>query len=447
MFKKIFCLIFCVIIVTSSCAVAFAYEPTGFDLHADTALFACLDTGEVLYQKNEDKKVYPASITKIMTVVLMLESPKFSADGKVQMSKTALDLVLGTGSSVSYLKEGEEISQLDLVYFVLMASYGDCAYLAAEIYGESIENFVDMMNKKAKALGMKGTHYSTPVGLHDEQNYTTANDTLILTQYALKNEIFKTVCESARYTVPATNMSHARTLSTTNFLQDTSTNYYYTYAKGVKTGYTDEAGRCLVSTASCNGYNYICILFGCPANAGVRYEFLDSKNLYRWAFNNFEYKTIAKNDNPVTEMPVELSLETDFIPLYLEKNFVSVLPVNADDSTVTVIPHLKSKKVDAPIKKGQVLGTADIVYAEKVIGTVNLVAGENIKQSKMLKVIRAIKNFFLSKYMIMFYCALVIVIIIFVIWVIKLNSNRQHKRKVRYISYDEEKENSRYGKH
>ncbi len=412
-----------------------AYEVTEFDITAKAGMLVSLDTGEILYENNIDNKVYPASITKIMTTILMLESDKYDPQGKITMTKSALDLVLGTGSSVSYIKEGEEFTQLDLIYLVLMSSYGDCTYLAAEFYGGSVENFVAMMNSKAAELGLTGTHYQNPVGLHDETNYTTVRDIYTLTKYALQNETFKTVSETPRYPMPATNMSDGRTLVTTNFLQDANTNYYYQYAKGVKTGYTDEAGRCLVSTASHGGYNYMCILMGCPPKADRRYEFLESAELYRWAFNNFSFKEIASSTEPVCEMPVELSLETDFVPLHFKSSFISVLPNEADESTIVIKNHLNSERVAAPIKKGDILGTAEVIYAEKVIGTVDLVAGADVESSGILVIVKYIKSFFSSIYMKLIIGIAVLAVLIFIILCIRLNLARLKKRKVRYIPY------------
>lgn len=440
--KKIFSIIFSVFLAVSVIFAPIsvsAYEITGFDITAKSGMLVSMDTGEILYSNNIDDKVYPASITKIMTVTLMLESEKYDPAGKVAMTKEVEDLILGTGSAVSNFQIGEEITQLDLVYTVLMSSFGDCAYLAAIYYGGSVEEFVNMMNAKAHELGLTGTHYSNPVGLHDEQTYTTVRDIYTLTTYALKNETFKTVCETSRYTIEATNKSAKRILSTTNFLQDPNTNYYYQYAKGVKTGYTDEAGRCLVSTASYNGYNYMCILMNCPPNADRRHEFIESANLYRWAFNNFSFKQVANSTEPVCEIPVELSLETDFIPLYFEKPFVTVLPNGADDSTIVVKTKLSSDSVEAPVKKGDVLGTADIVYAEQVIGTVNLVAGDSVKASKLLIGLKYVKGFFSSVYMKIVYALIALAIIIFILMVIKLNIARLRKRKVKYIPYGKKK--------
>ena len=439
MLKKVFCALLIICLIFTPVLTVNAYEPTGIEISANAAMLVSMDTDEVLYEKNADTRVYPASITKIMTTLLILESDKYNPDAKIAMTEEALDLISGTGSSVSLFNAGVEFTQLDLVYMVLMSSYGDCALLAADYYGGSVENFVAMMNTRANELGLTGTHYENPIGLHHEQNYTTARDTYTLTKFALQNETFKEVCESTRHTVNSS--AGTRVLSTTNFLQDNTTNYYYQYAKGVKTGFTDEAGRCLVSTASYNGYNYMCIVFGCPPNA--KNHFTESKELYRWALNNFEFKTVADVTTPVAEIAVEKSFDTDFVSLYVEKSFTSVLPKDANDSTISIVPKPTADTVSAPIKKGQVLGTADIIYAEKVIGTVNLVANENIEQSFILNTLDIVGNFLTSSYMIVVYVLVGVIILIFVIAIIKMNSKKSKKRKIKYKPYNENKENKK----
>lgn len=439
MLKKVFCALLIICLIFTPVLTVSAYEPTGIEISANAAMLVSMDTDEVLYEKNANTRVYPASITKIMTTLLILESDKYNPNAKIAMTEEALDLISGTGSSVSLFNAGVEFTQLDLVYMVLMSSYGDCALLAADYYGGSVENFVAMMNTRANELGLTSTHYENPIGLHHEQNYTTARDTYTLTKFALQNETFKEVCESTRHTVNSS--AGTRVLSTTNFLQDNTTNYYYQYAKGVKTGFTDEAGRCLVSTASYNGYNYMCIVFGCPPNA--KNHFTESKELYRWAFNNFEFKTVADVTTPVAEIAVEKSFDTDFVSLYVEKSFTSVLPKDANDSTISIVPKPTADTVSAPIKKGQVLGTADIIYAEKVIGTVNLVANENIEQSFILNTLDIVGNFLTSSYMIVVYVLVGVIILIFVIAIIKMNSKKSKKRKIKYKPYNENKENKK----
>lgn len=440
MVKRIFSIFFiCFLIILSviSPLSASAYEITTFDITAESGMLVSLDTGEVLWEKNADKKVYPASITKIMTAVLMVESDKWDPTAKVTLTQEAFDICLGTGLSVSLLNVGEEFTQLDLLYTVLLSSFGDCTYLAASIFGGSIDGFVEMMNQKAQELGLSGTHYSNPVGLHDEGTYTTAQDTYKLTVYAKKYDILNEVTSKSRYKLVTTSGT-TRTLSTTNFLLDNSTRYYYQYAKGFKTGYTDVAGRCLVSTASYNGYNYMCILFKCPNNRNNRHEFLESRELYRWAFNNFTFKEIANSSEQVFEIPLKLSLDTDFVPLYFKEPFVSVLPKEADDSTIVVKPHFENETATAPIKKGQVLGYAEIIYAEKVIGKVDLIANEDIKQSKLLYFFEVVKNFFTSKAMKFVYIIIGAIVVGFILVCIKLNMPRK-KKKLKYVPYKDDK--------
>ena len=453
MIKKIVSVFFTILLIFTGSFCAFAYEPNSFTVSAEAGILVSLDTGEVLFEKNIDKKMYPASLTKIMTVLIILESDRYNPTEKIAMRADVDKYITGTGSAVSHLNVGEEITQLDLVHYVLMSSAGDCAYLAALHYGDTVENFMQMMNDKAQSLGLTGTHYGNPVGLHDEETYTTVRDVRILAEYALKNETFKTVCSSSRYTVEPTNMSGKRVLSTTNFLQDTTTNYYYPYAKGVKTGFTNQAGRCLVSTASYDGYNYLCILMKCPNNGGTREEFVESKELYRWAFNNFEYKQVADTENPVAEVKVELNWDIDHIPVYIKDGFVTILPKDSDTSTIKIVPRIKIEKtsLDAPVKKGDKICEADIIYAEKILGTVDLVAGATVEKSTFLginfdELWRGIKSFFGSKAMIVIYCIIGAVVIIFICMVIYMNSGKTKKRKVKYIPYSEEKGNRNHKK-
>lgn len=442
MLKKTFSIIFAIFLITISLFIpltANAYEVTSFEISAKAGALISLDTDEFLYENNIDQKVYPASIAKIMTAVLMLESEDFNPEATVTLPKEILDMVLGTGLAVSLFTEGEEFTQLDMLYMVLVSSWGDITYLAAQTYGGTIENFVDMMNKKAEELGLTGTHYSNPTGLHDEGTYTTVRDIYTLTKHAKQYELFNKVTSSARYKVE-TVKGTTRTLSTTNFLIDKSTNYWYQYATGTKTGYTDVAGRCLVSTASYNGYNYMCILMGCPNDNSKRHEFVESKELYRWAFNNFSFKEVANSEEPVCEIPVEYSLDTDFVPLYFKKPFIAILPNNADESTLVVETEFISETVKAPVKKGDVLGKAQISYAEKVIGTVDLIAGNDVKANTILIIATKVKDFFTSIYMKLFYGVLVIIVIAFIIMCIRLNMAKLKKRRVKYKPYNKDKE-------
>lgn len=437
MFKTLakYILTFITIISIVSCSVS-AYQINEFSLNANTAILLSLDTGEVLYSQNADQKVYPASLTKILAAVILIENTPDLDSEIITTTKSALRAISGTGSSVIGLKEGEQLTARQALACLMVSSGGDVAYAIAEHYGGSTQGFLDLMNAKAAEIGMANSHFSNPVGLHDELTYTTGNDIAVLTKYALQYEVLKEITSVSRYVVPATNMAPSRTLSTTNFLIDPTTNYYYAYAKGFKTGFTDQAGRCVVSTASYGGYNYLCVIMGCKNSDGRRNEFLDSRNLYRWAFNNFEYKSLLDTTKPVTEIKVNLAISTDHIPLYAEKDLTKIFPKAADSSTITVRPNLIAESVDAPIKEGDVLGTADIIYSEQVIGTVNLVAHNNIKPNIILQIARVFKNFFGSVIFKIILFILLLAAAIYIGIIIKLNTGRSHRRKVKYIPYD-----------
>ncbi|MBQ0083583.1 MAG: D-alanyl-D-alanine carboxypeptidase, partial [Clostridiales bacterium] len=415
---------------------ASAFQVSGFEIWAQGALLVSLDTEEVLYSKNADQKLYPASLTKMLVATVVLENTENLDNEKITYTETANNAILGTGSSVIGLKIGEELTARQALNCLLISSGGDVAYALAEHYGGSTEGFMQMMNDTAQKIGMTASHFGNPVGLHDNDTYTTPHDIYLLAKYALKYKDFEDITSTRRYTLEATNMSRARTLSTTNFLTDPSTNYYYKYAKGIKTGFTDEAGRCVVSTASYGGYNYICVIMNCQNTDGRRHEFLDSQNLYRWAFNNFEYKSVLDTTKPAAELPVELSLDTDHIELFPKTTLNRILPKNADASTISLKVNLNCSVATAPVAADTVFGTADVIYAGETIGQVELVSKENISSNIFLKAGRFIKDAVKSTAFKIIVFLIIAAVIIFIIIVIFMNRDRKKRRKVKYVPYD-----------
>ncbi len=441
MIKKTFkhIITFLVIFSTLSCVPVSAFQFNEFELNAKAALLLSLDTDDVIYSQNADQKMYPASLTKMLVTAVVLDSTN-DLNQKITVTKSALNEILGTGASVIGLKEGEELTVEQYLYCLLIASGGDVAYVLAEHFGGDTEGFMDMMNEKAQQIGMTSSHFGNPVGLHDEETYCTPNDIAKLFKYVLNYPIFKEIISKSRYTLEATNKSKARILSTTNFLIDGSTNYYYKYCNGGKTGFTDEAGRCVATTASSGGYTYMCIIMNCNSKGGVRNEFRDSINLYKWAFNNFEYKSVLDITKPVTEIPLELSMDTDYLQLYPEQNLKKILPKTADESTVSVKPKLNSASVKAPITPDTVYGTADIIYGDEVIGTVNLVSRDTIKANVILQIGEIFKNVIGSTIFKVLLIIVVGAILVYVAIIIKLNTDsKKRHRKVRYIPYDKHK--------
>lgn len=440
--KRIFSLFLIFCLIFSFGFNAKAFEITAFEIPAKAAVLYSLDTNEVIYSKNINEKVYPASMVQLMVAIVVLENVSNIEEYEITMTESAYNKILGTGAAIIHLKVGEKIKCKDALAAMLISSAGDSIYAICEAVGGSIDGFVDMMNKKAGDLGLTGTHYANPIGLHDENNYTTVKDIVTLTKYAIeKYPVFAELTSKSRYSVPATNMSKERTLVTTNLMVDSSTNYFYSYCTGTKTGFTDQAGRCLTATAEYKGYRYLAVLMDCPTVDGKRSEFTTAKEMFRFVFNNFEYKAVLDTAVPVAEMKVKLSMDYDYVSLYPEKQLTAILPKDADSSTVIIRPNLSEKAVKAPIKKGDVLGTAEVVYAETVIGTVNLVAGNDISSNAFLVFFDVIKTIFTSLAFKIIFGIIIIVALSFAAYIYVVNfSGRKKGRKVRYIPYDEDKE-------
>lgn len=449
MAKRIFCVLTVIIIAFSALTVpASAYTPSTFEVDAEGALLVNLDSGDRLYSKNTDRKLYPASLTKLMTAILLYESTDELDTEIVTVSEYAIKSLEGTDSSTGGLKVGEELTVRQMLYVLLLSSANDAANAIAEYVSGSIEDFVALMNSKAEALGMTDTHYANAHGLHDFDHYTTVNDMYTLTKTFLDIPLLKEISYSTTYKLEATNMSSARSYTTTNFLllnngqtctADKYKNqaYYYKYAKGLKTGYTDPAGRCLISTATKNGYTYLCILMNSPVyddkGNKIRIEFGDTKALYEWAFNEFEYKSVLQSGEIVSEAPVELSWDTDYVSAAPAEDFSAIIPKAADASTLSFNVEWYKESFDAPIKKGDILGECDITYGGEVLGTVTLVATQDIKRNALLYIGRGIQNFFKAVFgsvpFLIILGVVVAAVVIFIIICIILNSPRRRRRR------------------
>ncbi len=429
--KKFFALV--LIFLFSFSIPVGAYQITGYELGCEAAMLISMDTDDVLYEKNADQKMYPASIAKLMSAIVMIENIDDLENTYISYSKDANDRILGTGSVVYGLKIGEKMKAKDALAGLVISSCGDIAYAIAEHVGGNTENFVRMMNEKAAELGLTNTRYTNPVGLHDDNLYTTARDISILAKYAFANETIKSLLSKSSYVMEATEFHPTRTIVTSNLMINPNSDVYYQYAVCGKTGFTDEAGRCLVSLASYKGYTYMAVVLKSTTYNATRGAFIDSANMYRWAFKNFEYKTILDNTTPVTEAPVELSAQTDFVSLNLEGGLEALLPIDADTSTIIIKPNLSSESFDAPISKGDVLGTADIYYAEEKIGTINLVASTDIKASVVLIFARAAGNFLSSTLMKIVYVLIGLAAVVFAVITIRLNIGKKKRRKIKFV--------------
>lgn len=346
-------------------------------------------SGTVLYSKNADDSIVPASTTKIMTCILGLEYGNLSS--KVVVSRAASRV---SGSTFN-IKEGEEIVLSDLLIGLMLCSGNDAAAAIAEHVGGSTEMFVEMMNAKARELGMTNTHFINPHGLPvrngDEEfnNRTTATDMTKLALYAMKNPTFMEIVSYPSFVMPKTNKNKARTIKNTNRLIKDDFKEYYKYATGMKTGFTNEAGNCLVATAQKDGMELACLVFKDDSKDGLDRWPL-TKNLFEFGFNNFvtvELDTLLENVKPVTAI-IENHAVNDIGGGVLEfekptAQYVTVSKTvyngitNGTDSIEAVCEYIVDEPIQAPVKKDDPLGsvkyisvkTGDIIYEGSLVAS------------------------------------------------------------------------------
>lgn len=330
------------------------------------------DSGTILYKKNIDEQIEPASTTKIMTCLLALESGKL--DEKVTVSSKAAN----QGGSNLLIKNGEKIVLRDLINGMMMASGNDAAVAVAEFLGGDIGGFSVMMNAKADELGMKNTNFTVSHGMHAENHYSTSRDMAILTIYAMQNEEFAAIVKQKSYTMPADNKhSSVWTKDNTNKLLQPDDDFYYQYATGIKTGQTPLAKDCLVSSATKGDMNLICLVFKAKYESPVRWTI--TKNLFAWGFDNFstiKLSTLMTNIDPVQVQAENYSPDdsgsgvllfdapdAENVYLTLAKSTAENLANGTDE---IVLDKKLREKIEAPIMQGDKIGT--VTYLSKATG-------------------------------------------------------------------------------
>ena len=352
------------------------------------------DSYPVVAQKNIDERLYPASLTKIVTAMVTLENVK-DVSVKTKMSQAAYDASVGTGAQVAGITVGEELSVDTLLYLTMVHSACDACEVLAEFVGGTKENFVKRMNDWVKKVGCNDTNFTNPSGLHDDNHYTTARDMSKITLAALKNADFvkystTTEYEYKGYTLPHTNL----------MLHPGYVTYYYEYAQGIKTGSTEQAEYNVIVKASKDGYNYLAIVMKSPQQKIknqsylTKCSFIDAKSLFEWAFDSLKYTTIVAKDEVIGEVSVENGKDADTVALVAANDTNVIVPVGLDKSAVIIEIQEKPSSLQAPVTKGQKVCSANIIYGDEVIASVPLVAAKTVELSTFLKVINAIKAFF-----------------------------------------------------
>lgn len=417
------------LITTVLAPAALAYEPAP-EVVAQRVFMGEPASGEIIYEKNPDEQATPASLTKVMTALIVLEEADM--DDIAVVSQSALD-GLHPESSIADLKVGEEMSVENLLKCVLIASANDaCNVLAEHLYG-SVEGFVDRMNERASELGCTNTHFVNTHGLTEDGHHSTARDMYKITLEALTHPEFLEICNTARVEIPATNKNDAKVFLSTNYLISALKNpdYVYYYAKGIKTGHTSAAGYCLISSAEKDDVYYLLVVMGSERDeeTGRIGSFDDSKALYEWAFANYKYQTLLQKNTPVSELPVSLSSEVDYVTLVPDRAIDALLPNDFKSEDVKLNVTLDSPDgVQAPVARGQKLGSAEVTWRGRSYGTVELVALGEAKLDKTLEMQKNVGDFFSQKWVIWILVGIGAVILLYIIFVIALNVKRRRRR-------------------
>ena len=387
----VLCLLFALF---APCALALDVpQPT-----ARAVLLADLGSGAVLYERNADARRSPASITKIMTLMLTLEA--------VERGEIRLDDPVTAGadcrrgmrddSSTTGIVAGETLRLEDLLYCAAVASGNDaCNVLAAYVAGD-IPSFVALMNRRAEGLGCTQTHFVDPHGLSYD-NLTSARDLYRITLEAMRLPAFMELCDCPAVTVPATNVFPPRELKSSNALISDQgiygDRYLYEGAHGVKTGYTRAAGYCLISTAERNGLRLLAVVLGCDgpylSDTDTRYSFVDTAKLYDWAFESFRPRELCTQGQILSRCQALSAWGDPWFSLEAGSALSLLLPEGAQPELRL---ELEDASLQAPIAAGELLGQAVFLLEGRELGRVPLVAGRSVDESLWAYVARTVKE-------------------------------------------------------
>ena len=369
-------------------------------LTATAAILIEADSGNVVFEKNADERMYPASTTKILTVWLALmmaenlEGGSYSSKLENAFPVSANATNLAPDESSAKFAAGENVRLIDLCYAAMLVSGNDAATAIAEGLAGSSENYANMMNQAAYSLGCLNTHFVNANGLHDENHYTTARDMAVLARVAMQNKTFQTIVKTEEYMLPKDNIYRQRSIvNGNNFVAKSSdenkAKRYYEGATGIKTGTTAAAGNCLVASATREGISLISVVFGATSDAS-RYE--DTRKLMNYGFSQYINTSIAEiylenprvidirgfdlEDPQVGRLTLDIHLQTTNVSdsIVTTKENLAYWVQNFSSLTVTEF----TRELRAPITKGEVMGTLTYYRDDGIPLVYDLVASRSI---------------------------------------------------------------------
>ncbi|MBR2892732.1 MAG: D-alanyl-D-alanine carboxypeptidase [Clostridia bacterium] len=367
--KKLFSGLLCLILILPFSIISHAQGETVIDVKAKSALLMDASTGEVLYSFNENEKLYPASVTKIMPLLLFMEALD---SGKMALTDTVTtsNVAAGKGGSQIWLKEGETMTVDELLRATAIGSANDACTALGEHIAGSEEAFVKMMNDRAKELGMENTNFVNCSGLDDDttEHLTTAMDIAIMSRELLSHERIRTYT-----TVWMDSLRNGETqLVNTNKLVR-----FYSGTTGLKTGTTTKAGHCLSASAERDGLHLIAVVMGAQ-NSTDRFE--GAKAMLNWGFANFETVTPQIDSSLFGEVKVLRGVEDIIKPV-----IIGVAPITLESGLKSKIETVitLSEDVEAPVEKNQVLGRVQLKIGDEVIREYNLISEKAVEKTTL----------------------------------------------------------------
>ena len=354
MFRKIICILFVTLTAFSPLCTVNAAE-----VSAQAAVVIDIDNGRVYYEKNADTVLPMASTTKIMTALVVLESG-LDLDEYFTVDSNA---IMVEGSSMG-LQKGDRVTLRTLCYGMLLSSGNDAANAAAVRVGGSIEGFCRLMNERAKEMGLVNTSFQTPSGLDDEKHHTTAKELATVTWYAMKNDDFKNICNRVTASVEFGNPPYKRTLYNHNRLLRT-----YEGTIGVKTGFTKNSGRCLVSAAERNGVGLICVTLNAPN------DWSDHTKLYNEYFDSLAKLELDEGTNYVVTVTGGTTSSVNLVPSTTPVATLSAGELSRVEKSVVIAPFAY-----APVNCGDVMGEVVYTLDSVELARVDLVAQTDVKR-------------------------------------------------------------------
>ena len=434
-----FLLIF-VLLLSIAAPCAFAIEPP--ELNGKAAVLVDLDSGRVLYGLNQDAERAPASLTKVMTVLLALEAVDSGRVGLDEMITAQDDCQQGMeeDSSTSGITPGVVISMKDLLYCAMLQSANEACNILGRYLAGSIAGFVEQMNQKAAELGCQHTHFANTNGLPAEGHYSSAYDQYLIFAEAMTHPMFMELSNTASYQAESSAVNFGEPIGNSNALINITSiysnggRYLYEGASGGKTGYTRAAGYCLISTAQRNGVRLLAVALGCDGalNAQIEdyYNFIDSRTLYDWGFDNFSYRTLLSANEVVERLDVDLADGESVAMLRPAEDIRALLPNDIPDEAVRRDVVLYSTELTAPLAAGTVLGEVRVSADGVVYGTTKLINSSAIELSRNAYLTQRLGEILSKGWVIALIAVLLVFTLIYLILVMRYRRlRRRHLRE------------------